>query len=147
MFLYKDGRFHIEGLSFSIPENFYFKSNSEYERGLEFWSFDNKYCIEYLIFVSSESTEEELYEDEKEYESFTEILPLQPLSHNGLSGHHTAYKTARTQYYAASFLLGETEEGFVKFDFVVSSMQSDITEILKSSEFQTIFGDFRKETA
>ena len=61
MLQYKKGRFHCEGVSFEIPENFYYNTMCDmmFDNGMEFISPDSKITIEFSVRKIKRSTKED----------------------------------------------------------------------------------------
>ncbi|MBQ7921081.1 MAG: hypothetical protein IJ325_00680 [Clostridia bacterium] len=110
MFLFKNGKFHIEGLSFTIPEGFTLDTidtAEEYQGGMKMVSPDRNIIITVLpIFCSEGSIGIELDAEGHFHDklvnlsdTFETIIPAAPLKRKNLTGYCAAYQTEGHSYY------------------------------------------------
>jgi len=110
MFLFKNGRFHIEGLSFAIPDGYTLDtidSSEEYQGGMKMVSQDGNIIITVLpIFCGAGSIGIELdaeghFRDKlvEQADTFQTITPAAPIRRKNLTGFCAAYETEGNRYY------------------------------------------------
>lgn len=102
MLQYKDGKFHVPGAAFALPEGFYLETEPEhcYERGFGAWTPDRRYYFEWEVERPCEGTRQELAA------LFSPLwgIPgseddIVPVLVNGLSGHQVRYMNHGTEYF------------------------------------------------
>ena len=109
MFLFKNGRFHIEGLSFTIPDGYTLDTidtSEEYQGGMKMVSPDGNIIITVLpIFCGAGSIGIELdaeghFRDKlvNEADSFQTIIPAAPIRRKNLTGYCAAYQCEGNRY-------------------------------------------------
>ena len=109
MFLFKNGRFHIEGLSFAIPDGYTLDtidSSEEYQGGMKMVSPDGNIIITVLpIFCSAGSTGIDLdaeghFHDKlvEQADTFQTITPAAPIKRKNLTGYCAAYQCEGNRY-------------------------------------------------
>ena len=110
MFLFKDGRFHIAGLSFTIPDGYTLDvcdTSEEYQGSMKMISPDGNIIITVKpIFCSTGSIGLEL--DAKGHfhdrlvnasDTFKTIVPAAPIARKELTGYCATYETSGNRYY------------------------------------------------
>lgn len=152
----KNGKFQKDGISFSLPENYYFESMTEttHENGMEFFSEDETKRLNFDFLVSREKSAgsmDHLFErDFLGYVSYHKLTPISPIIYNGLFGHYVFYKGTdsegepATEYFEIHFDLGESEEGYLLFALRVTDFDRDIINYVRSDEFQRIMQGISK---
>ena len=109
MFLFKDGRFHIEGLSFIIPDGYTLDTidtSEEYQGGMKMVSPDGNIIITVLpIFCGAGSTGIELdaeghFRDKlvEQADTFQTITLAAPIRRKNLTGYCAAYQCEGNRY-------------------------------------------------
>ena len=109
MLKYMQGRFHLAGASFVIPEGFFLDSAPfvPADNGLSLHSPDDKYDLTLSFDNQAQSTYAMLNSlFSKEY-GLKPFQPITPILINGLSGHYALYHGISDQYYEARFQLDE----------------------------------------
>lgn len=137
MLLYRDGQFHISGVSFAIPDNYYLETcpGLEMENGMLLYSPDEVYSVELSAENSEHPSEVAL---KCTLESFDLISPIAPFQNNGLSGHIMLYKTKQYIHCEIKFDLDEDCEPNmfqVLFEFPAGF---DVASFVNGEEFQRI---------
>ncbi len=110
MFLFKNGKFHIEGLSFTIPDGYTLDTidtSEEYQGGMKMVSPDGNIIITVLpIFCSEGSIGIELDAEGHFHDklvnladTFQTITPAAPIRRKNLTGYCAAYQTEGHSYY------------------------------------------------
>lgn len=142
MLQYKKGRFHCEGVSFEIPENFYLDTDCDisYENGLEFITPDEKMVIEYDITDYDGSTEKELQKLFRNG-SYIVIEPITPVLINGLKGHKCCYRTSKESFYEVHLEI--TEE--LEFVYCLHSSECDVSKEFEKPEIKRTLMEIRKD--
>lgn len=125
MLRYINHRFHCGGISFQIPDGYYFDSTpgEESENTIHLCAPDESYGIEIRVEEDCDGSEAELESVISDLTP-TIVYPIAPLVVNGLCGHHTTYRNRRTQYYEAWF---DMEDG-VALSVVVET-KGDILDV------------------
>lgn len=108
MLQYKSHRFHWSGISFQIPDGFFFDSieGSDTINTIRLFAPDNSFTLELRIEEDCLGSELELTSVIYDLEPVL-LYPIAQLTVNGLRGHHTTYRCRRRQYYEAWFDIGE----------------------------------------
>ncbi len=110
MFLFKNGKFHIEGLSFTIPDGYTLDTidtSEEYQGGMKMVSPDGNIIITVQpIFCAEGSIGIELdaeghFHDKlvNQADTFQTITPAAPIRRKNLTGYCAAYQTEGYSYY------------------------------------------------
>ena len=104
MLQYINHRFHFEGISFQIPDNYFLDSTpgEESENTIHLCAPDESYGVEIWVEEDCDGSEAELASVISDLTP-TVVYPIAPLVINGLCGHHATYRNRRTQYYEAWF--------------------------------------------
>ena len=104
MLQYINHRFHFEGISFQIPDNYFLDSTpgEESENTIHLCAPDESYGVEIRVEEDCDGSEAELASVISDLTP-TVVYPIAPLVINGLCGHHATYRNRRTQYYEAWF--------------------------------------------
>ena len=100
MLLYKNHRFHCEGVSFAIPDGYYLDTNygDGAEDSLDFWTEDESLRIRIAIERETKGPLPELEFVIRELEDCTVMEGPDAILTNGLAGYRTVYDTGRRQY-------------------------------------------------
>ena len=108
MMQYKNHRFYWEGISFQIPEGFFFDpvEGCDVLNTIRLFAPDDSFALELRIEEDCVGSEAELASVIHDLEP-TLVYPIAPLTINGLQGHHATYRCRRTQYYEAWLDIGE----------------------------------------
>lgn len=93
MLLYKNHRFHCEGVSFAIPDGLYLDTSYEEvpEDTIHLWSEDEQLYVRIGIQRETKGAFEELAFVLRELEEITVIDPPKPILMGGLSGYVATY--------------------------------------------------------
>lgn len=100
MLLYKNHRFHCQGVSFTIPEGFYLDTSYDdiHQDTLNLWTKDRSLYICISVQRETQGTHQELSLILRELEDILVTGPIKPISLGGLSGYSAAY-TSGPKYY------------------------------------------------
>jgi len=136
MLQYKYNYFHISGVSFTIPENYYLETcpGLEMENGMLLYSPDEIFSVE----LNAENKEAPSDYSLTHYLENCELIrPSAPFLNNGLSGHIVLYKTKGHTHCEITFDLGNCDPNMfqVVFDFPADF---DVVSFINSEEFQRI---------
>ena len=110
MFRYLNHRFHWNNISFQIPDGFYFDCDPDAPGKNTMWliSPDRSFHISIDIVTHTKDTfqalKEEITDMMPQY-----ISPIEPISLNGLHGHHASYRLMHPRYYEIFLNLGNGE--------------------------------------
>lgn len=104
MLQYVNHRFHSKGVSFQIPDGYFLNSEPGEEKDdmLYLYAPDKSFHVMMQIEEDCDGSADEL-ETVLDDMAATVVYPISPVAVNGLSGHHTTYRTKRTQYYEVWF--------------------------------------------
>jgi hypothetical protein len=107
MFQYKNHRFHFGGISFQIPDGYFFDSGRKDEGDILFrlHAPDQSFAIDVRIEMDLDGILTEMQNMLDDFGSDI-VYPPAPLQMNGLHGYHTTYRNRRSQSYEAWFDLG-----------------------------------------
>ena len=110
MFRYLNHRFHRNNISFQIPDGYYLDSDPEMPDKNTIWLASPRldFHISITVLTGGEDTFSALSD------SITDMMPkcispIEPISINGLRGHHASYRLTRSQYYEVFLDLGHGE--------------------------------------
>lgn len=107
MLLYKNHRFHYEGVSFAIPDGYYLDTN--YGDGasdaLDFWTKDKALRIRIAIEHETKGPLAELNSIIRDLEDCVVLEGPQEVFMNGLAGYEAVYDSGRRQYYEMRYAL------------------------------------------
>lgn len=108
MLQYKNHRFYWEGISFQIPEGFFFDpvEGCDVLNAIRLFAPDESFTLELRMEEDCMGSEQELASVIHDLEPAL-VYPIAPLTVNGLQGHHATYRCRRTQYYEAWLEIGE----------------------------------------
>lgn len=108
MLQYKNNRFHWEGISFQIPEGFFFDpiEGCDVLNTIRLFAPDDSFTLELRIEEDCLGSDLELASVIRDLEP-TMVYPIASLNINDLQGHHATYRCRRRQYYEAWFDIGE----------------------------------------
>lgn len=130
MLLFKNGKFHVSGVSFAIPDGFYLETEADeiWSNGFQLYAPDRRYTVELRAEESEMTTGEELESilREGEYEI---LLPVGPVEVNGLAGHHAVYLSSGYGFYEIRLDLGEAGA----FVLLVCTGERERIEAIKES--------------
>ena len=106
MFQYKNHRFHFGGVSFQIPDGYFFDSGRKDEGDilLRLHAPDQSFAIDVRIEMDLDGILTEMQNMLDDFGSDV-VYPPAPLQMNGLNGYHTTYRNHRSQSYEAWFEL------------------------------------------
>lgn len=106
MFQYKNHRFHFGGVSFRIPDGYFFDSGRKDEDDIFFrlHAPNFLFSVDIRIEKDTDGVMDELQRLLDELDPAI-IYPPEPLLMNGLHGCHTAYRNRRSECYEAWFEL------------------------------------------
>lgn len=148
MIQYKNGRLHIPGISFIIPEGFYFYTevDSVSDNYLYFMSPDQRYS---LNFQSTSSLRGNAEKDLEIMIRDTGSYPWQeptPIIVNGLKGCYAIYGGGDELYYELRienpYCKGEYEQLIL---LIMCNELTDIMSIINTEEFKSVASEIRPE--
>lgn len=104
MLQYKNHRFHFGPISFQIPDDFILApgDGTSIAETLRLYAPDQSFILELRVEEDCMTSALELDSVIHDLEP-TVVHPIEPLTVNGLHGHHATYRCRRTQYYEAWF--------------------------------------------
>lgn len=146
MLHFENGRFNQNGMSFALPDEFYFETchdEEAVENGIRILSKDKHYYVEWAIFADCKSTDAELntflISDDGTNRA---ISPLEEIECNGLYGHQAAYKYSRDkkQYFEMRLALPDD----LQFAFLIET-EGDIQALVQSTEIQNLIREICAE--
>ena len=134
MLLYKDGKFHTQGIVFTIPDGFLIDSTPAAipQNGLIAYTPDERYIVEWDVEEGCHGTKEELEELFYPGGPFIPLCPISTVSVNGLSGHQVMCRSNADQRWEMRFAAGEGVELSV---CVYTNMKNGNIEDAKDAEF------------
>lgn len=143
MLQYKKGRFYCEGVSFEIPENFYYDTNIDlmFDNGMEFLSPDKKIIVEFSLRQTNKSTDVDLQNNIDDVESYVMIDPITPITINELHGHQCYYHDSKEHYYLVHLKVSDEYQ----FIYCLRSIEKDLKEALQEPEFKRTLMEIRKD--
>lgn len=144
MLQYMQGRFHLAGASFAMPEGFLIEPTplEPTDNGFVLFSPDDKYVLTISFSKDSEPTDavlNSLFSKEYGLEPFQ---PIAPIEINGLSGHYALYHGGRDQYYEARFQL---EDNWNLVILIRTEPEIGIKSIVNTNALQEILSCVRKD--
>lgn len=107
MLLYKNGRFHANGVSFSLPDGFYLEADMEgiYECALSAWSPDKNIRFTWEIYKDDEDSMEALRSYVAPQTGYRPLTDITVLKVNRLEGLALFYRGERVQIFEARFAI------------------------------------------
>ena len=143
MLQYKKGRFHCEGVSFEIPENFYYNTMCDmmFDNGMEFISPDSKITIEFSVRKIKRSTKEDLKALIDDIESYEIIDPIMPITVNELEGHQCFYHDSKENYFTVHLKVSND----VQFVYCIRSSEMNVKDALQKPEYDRTLTEIRKD--
>lgn len=132
MFLFKNGRFYIDGCSFFLPDGFYLEQGDSSDKIILAKTPDKTTSIIWQVTDSERGIGaglEMFLRSEPELSALSEVMPL---TVNNLSGYQVYCKAEVTEIYEARFSL---KKGRV-LTFIVESSEQDIFELIVSPTIQ-----------
>lgn len=148
MIQYKNGRLHIPGISFSIPEGFYFftEVDSVSDNFLHFMSPDQRYSLNFQATSSNGgSAKKDLDIMIQDTGSHPWQAPT-PIIINGLKGCYAIYGGGDELYYELRI-----ENPYCKGDYeqlillIMCDELTDIMSIIETDEFKAVVNDIKPE--
>ncbi len=112
MLLYKDGKFHTNGIWFTIPDGFLVEPAPDAipQSGFVAYTPDQRYMVEWDVEQGCHGTKEELEELFLPGGAFLPLGPITPLAVNGLTGHQVMCRSNTDQRWEMRFDAGEGVE-------------------------------------
>lgn len=144
MLHYQNGRFSQNGVSFTLPQEFYFDSYDDevaLENGIRVLSGDRTYYVQFALHNNRKSTSEDL-EQLWRSGSAAALSDLEAIRHNGLPGHQAYYAYSDGMQYFEMCLALPLD---MQFSLTVETDGKDIFELVRSEEIQTLLRDIRAE--
>ena len=145
MFLLKnDCRFELEGVTFTVPKNYYIDADNANadENTLFFEPLGHDFQVSFKIDYQCGSVQNAL--TDFQLMMFNDCEPIQEIEHNGLKGFCSTFGNGREQYYEARFLVEGTARGCTVFEFTALTYQGNIAKIKESPEFKQLFDSIQK---
>lgn len=148
MIQYKNGRLHIPGISFSIPEGFYFYTevDSVSDNNLHFLSPDQSYSLNYQATSSvCGSPQKDLELMIRDTGSHPRQNPT-PIIVNGLKGCYAIYGGGDELYYELRIQNPDDRDEYEQLIILIMCNEhTDIMSIIESDVFKAVVNDIRPE--
>lgn len=145
--LFKDGRFHMQNVSFCIPDGYYLDTDYDEPLGnvtIELISPDKKHRVSLLVSFVEIPLKEFLIDLVKDIGTHILCAP-EAITVGGLHGYYTIYESSRKLYAEAIFDL-EGSKDYNAFQLVFIFPQDyDISDFTQSQDFLRIAQTIRKE--
>ena len=112
MLLYKDGKFHAHGISFTVPDGFLVEPSPDVlpQNGFIAYTPDERYIVEWDVEQGCHGTKAELEELFLPGGAFIPLGPITPLSVNDLAGHQVMCRSNTDQRWEMRFAVKESME-------------------------------------
>lgn len=138
-----DGRFHYDGISFALPNEYYFDPIQDREilkDGIRLVGKTQDYHLQWNVENACESTSRELEISlHPEDGSDQTIAAIEAIQINGLNGHKASYSNCGYQFFEMRLAL----KGDTQFVFRVETKTGDIQKFVQSAEVQQLIGEIR----
>lgn len=148
MIQYKNGRLHIPGISFSIPEGFYFYTevDSVSDNNLHFLSPDQSYSLNYHATSSlCGSPQKDLELMIRDTGSHPRQNPT-PIIINGLIGCYAIYSGGDELYYELRIQNPDNHDDYEQLIILIMCNEhTDIMSIIDSEVFKAVVNEIRPE--
>lgn len=147
MIQYKNGRLHIPGISFAVPEGFFFNTSldSVTDNCLCFIAPDESYSLILQSTSADRSTAREL-ETMIEYTGAQLIKTPSPTTVNGLKGHYAVYSGGDEVYYEYRLQNPYRKGEYAHFVLlIICNANRDILAISESETVRQIIANIRPE--
>lgn len=145
MLRFENGRFYYEGVSFALPNEYYFDPIHDREiitHGIRVLSKTQDYHLQWNVEDPCESTNRELEISlHPEDGSDQTISCIEAIQINGLKGHQASYLNSGYQFFEARFAL----TGDAQFVFRVETKTGDIRRFAQTKEVQQLIREIRAE--
>lgn len=130
MLLYKNHRFHCEGVSFVIPDGFYLDTSYEdiHQDTLNLWSKDRNLYICISIQRETKDPYEELALILRELEDIEITLSPEPVTIGGLTGYAAAYTSMPKHYWEAHLEIDSSNDGQTELLILLRSQNQVIDD-------------------
>ena len=135
MVLYKDGKFHVKGISFCLPDGYYLNTDSEISQKfrLEALPQDQSFTMRWLLTeISTKDSYAVLEYLFTEDVGFKPIVPVSPISVNGLTGHQCVGVGKYQQFYEVQLDLDDG--ALFGFSIYTRNQYSDIINIIERQD-------------
>ena len=145
--LFKDGRFHMEGISLCIPDGYYLDMDPKEQWGdvaFELVAPNKTHRISIHVSYDKFTPGEQLVNMVTEMGAKMLSNP-EPLTLAGMHGRITTYKTLRHIYAEAIFDLGDCDEYNALHLVFVFPQDYDTTDFTKSDDYLRVAQHIRKE--
>ena len=132
MFLYKNHKFHANGICFALPDNFFIHSSNKagHRRCLEIEAANHSYIVTIGIDQPCRGTEHELQSRISKDSGMTPLSPVTPITMAGFPGHSLKYRCYREDTYEIRLSLCQDAEFFL----YITSRNCKLDDIIASAE-------------
>ena len=148
MIQYRNGRLHIPGISFVIPEGFYFYTevDSVSDNNLHFLSPDHSYSLNYQTSSTQYgSPEKDLEQMIRDTGSHPRQKPT-PITVNGLKGCYAIYGGGDELYYELRIQNPGHQDDYEQLIvLIMCDEDTDIMRIVESETFKAVVREIRPE--
>ena len=145
MLHFKTGRFHYEGVSFVLPDEYYFDPIQDREilkDGIRLLGKTQDYYLQWDIDEHCENTITELDASlHPEDGSDQTISGIEEIQINGLKGHQASYSSCGYRFFEMRLAL----TGDTQLVFRIETKTRDVQMLAQSEEVQKIIGGIRAE--
>lgn len=130
MLLYKNHRFHYEGVSFAIPEGFYLDTSYDniHQNTLNLWSEGKNLYICISVQKETQGTYHELSLVLRNLEDIFITNPIAPVSLGGLSGYVATYMIDPKHYWEAHLHISGEANNQTELLLLIRSKESPFEE-------------------
>ena len=120
MIQYRNGRFHIPGMSFIVPDGFYLNTTPDTVS-------DNCLCLispnkEYSVFIQAASSKGSTFEELRAIliNAGEHTLVPESITINGIHGHHVKYTAGNERYYELRFRNPFNHQEYAQLTILIS---------------------------
>lgn len=144
MLYFENGKIRQNGISFALPNAFYFDpcdDEAMFESGLRVWSKTRDYYLQFVISEDCESTDTEL-ERLLHADGSTVISGMEEIVCGGLHGHQAFYTYGRDEERYFELRLALPDD--LQFSLLIATT-GDIQALVQSEEIRNILGAIHAE--
>lgn len=150
MIQYKHGRLHIPGLSFAIPEGFYFFTDVDAvsDNDLHFLSPDQRYSLNYQTASSTTGSPQKDLERMIRDTGGDPYQEPMPVAVNGLKGCYAIYGSGNEMYFELRIQNPNHGDDYEQLILLIMcNEQSDLMNIIALDEFKAVISEVRPENS
>jgi len=123
------------GVSFRIPENYYFDPEEPYY----FCCMPRKKGFKVYYELCWEDIDVEQSLKEYQEDTYETSAPIERIEHNGLKGYCSTFGDVEEEIFIAKFPIVDREKEFNRFQFSIRTKKFNIKEIKALPEFKKLF--------